>query len=28
MSFCHCAFSGLLLKNPVISKKTGHIFEK
>ena len=28
MSFNICALSGIIVENPVVSKKTGHIFEK
>ena len=28
MSFTHCALSGVLLSHPVVSKKSGYVFEK
>lgn len=28
MSWNHCALSGNPLEEPVVSKKTGHVFEK
>ena len=28
MSVTHCALSGEILKNPVVSMKSGHVFEK